>query len=59
MAAPRQGSTLKSWPTFLGYIRDAIERAYAEKYPTPGAARYVRGFRTLRRRDTTLEFLPR
>ena len=40
-------------------IREAIERAYAEKYPTPGAAKYVRGFRTLRRRDTTLEFLPR
>lgn len=40
-------------------IRDAVERAYAEKYSTPGAQRYVRGFRTARRRDATMEFLPR
>jgi len=40
-------------------LRDAIEAAYAEKYPTPGSRRYVRGFRTTRRRDTTLEFVPR
>ena len=40
-------------------IRDAVERAYAKKYPTPGSVKYVRGFRTPRRRDTTLEFRPR
>ena len=40
-------------------IRDAIEEAYAAKYPTPGSAKYVRGFRTKRRRDATIEFLPR
>jgi hypothetical protein len=40
-------------------IRDAVERAYAEKYPTPGSLKYVRGFRTPRRRETTVEFLPR
>jgi hypothetical protein len=40
-------------------LRDAVERAYAGKYPTPGSARFVRGFRTVRRRDTTIEFLPR
>ncbi len=40
-------------------IRDAVERAYAAKYPTPGSAKYVRGFRTPRRRETTLEFVPR
>lgn len=39
-------------------IRDAVERAYAEKYPTPGSRKYVRGFRTARRRDTTVEFVP-
>jgi len=39
-------------------LRDAIERAYAEKYPTPGSRRYVRGFRTKRRRDATMEFVP-
>jgi hypothetical protein len=40
-------------------IRDAVERAYAAKYPTPGSAKYVRGFRTLRRRETTVEFVAR
>jgi len=40
-------------------IRDAVERAYAKKYPTPGSLKYVRGFHTPRRRDTTMEFLPR
>jgi len=40
-------------------IRDAVERAYAVKYPTPGAMKYVRGFRTQRRRETTIEFVPR
>jgi hypothetical protein len=40
-------------------INAAVERAYAEKYPTPGSKKYVRGFRTPRRRETTVEFLPR
>jgi hypothetical protein len=40
-------------------IRDAVEEAYARKYSTPGALKYVRGFRTLRRRDTTVEFVPK
>lgn len=40
-------------------IRDAMERAYAEKYPTPGSRLYVRGFRTRRRRDASIEFVPR
>ena len=40
-------------------IRDAVERAYADKYPTPGSRGYVRGFRTKRRREATMEFLPR
>lgn len=39
-------------------LRDAIDRAYAEKYPTPASQRYVRGFRTARRRDSTIEFTP-
>ena len=40
-------------------LRDAIDRAYAEKYPTPASRTYVRGFRTARRRDSTVEFTPR
>jgi hypothetical protein len=40
-------------------IRDAVEAAYAVKYPTPGSRQYVRGFRSPRRREATVEFLPR
>ena len=40
-------------------LRDAVEEAYARKYPTPGSAKYVRGFRTQRRREATIEFVPR
>ena len=40
-------------------IRDAVERAYAVKYPTPGSRRFVRGFRTKRRREATMEFVAR
>ncbi len=40
-------------------LRDAVERAYAAKYSTPGAVKYVRGFRAPRRRETTVELLPR
>ena len=40
-------------------LRDAVERAYADKYATPGAQKYVRGFRTRRRREATMEFVPR
>jgi hypothetical protein len=39
-------------------IRDKIEQAYAEKYRTPSSLKYVRGFRTPRRRGTTVEFVP-
>jgi hypothetical protein len=40
-------------------ILNAIEDAYAEKYSTPGAQTYVRGFRSARRRAATVEFVPR
>jgi hypothetical protein len=40
-------------------IRDAVERAYAAKYTTPGSLKYVRGFRTARRREATMEFVAR
>ncbi len=40
-------------------IRDKIEEAYAEKYDTKASKKYVRGFRSPRRRDTTTEFVPR
>lgn len=40
-------------------MRDKIEDAYAEKYDTTASQKYVRGFRTPRRRDTTTEFVSR
>ncbi len=40
-------------------LRDRVEDAYAAKYPTPGSRKYVRGFRTRRRREATMEFVPR
>jgi hypothetical protein len=39
-------------------LRDAVEQAYADKYVTPASRKYVRGFRTARRRETTIEFRP-
>ena len=40
-------------------IRADVERAYANKYRTPSSLKFVRGFRTQRRRDATVEFVPR
>ena len=40
-------------------LRVAVEAAYAEKYATPGARMFVRGFRTPARREATIEFVPR
>jgi hypothetical protein len=40
-------------------LRTAVERGYATKYPTPGSMKFVRGFRTRRRREATVEFRPR
>ena len=40
-------------------VRDAVEDAYAEKYHTKASQKWVRGFRTARRREATIEFVPR
>lgn len=40
-------------------LHKAIEEAYAVKYATPASRKYVRGFRTARRREATMEFVPR
>lgn len=39
-------------------LLDAIDLAYREKYPTPGARKYVAGFARAKRRATTTELLP-
>jgi hypothetical protein len=40
-------------------LMTAIENAYGEKYTTPASLHYVRGFRTARRRNATVEITPR
>jgi hypothetical protein len=40
-------------------LLDAIDAAYAAKYPTRASRKWVTGFATARRRATTLELLPR
>jgi len=40
-------------------VRNAVEDAYAEKYNTKASQKWVRGFRTARRREATMEFVPR
>jgi hypothetical protein len=40
-------------------LRDAVDAAYAAKYTTPASQKWVRGFRTARRREATVEFVPR
>ena len=40
-------------------VRDKVEDAYKEKFTTRASLKWVRGFRTRRRRDATIEFMPR
>jgi hypothetical protein len=39
-------------------LRKAVDRAYAEKFPTPGSRMFVEGFKEKKRRDTTTELVP-
>ena len=39
-------------------LKTAVDRAYREKYNTPGSLHYVRGFAGKKRRDTTTELVP-
>lgn len=55
----RRTIRVRARPVRSARIRDAVERAYAAKYPTQGSRKYVRGFRSKRRREATVEFLPR
>jgi len=40
-------------------LRDKMEEAYAAKFNTKASQKYVRGFRSTRRRDSSIEFVPR
>jgi hypothetical protein len=42
----RRELRVRAVPARSERIRDAVERAYAAKYNTPGSFKYVRGFRT-------------
>ena len=39
-------------------LKTAVDRAYREKYNTPGSLHFVRGFAHKKRRDTTTELVP-
>jgi hypothetical protein len=39
-------------------LKDLVDKAYAEKYNTPGSLQYVRDFHQKKRRDTTTELVP-
>ena len=39
-------------------LKTAVDRAYREKYNTPGSLHFVRGFKIKKRRDTTTELVP-
>lgn len=40
-------------------LKQAVDRAYLEKYQTPGSRKFARGLARPRRRATTTELLPR
>ncbi|MDX6613348.1 MAG: hypothetical protein QOD75_2534 [Blastocatellia bacterium] len=39
-------------------LKDLVDKAYAEKFNTPGSAHFVKGFAEKKRRDTTTELAP-
>ncbi|HKP35959.1 MAG TPA: DUF2255 family protein [Pyrinomonadaceae bacterium] len=39
-------------------LKKLVDRAYAEKYNTPGSLHFVKGFKVKKRRDTTTELVP-
>jgi hypothetical protein len=39
-------------------LKKLVDRAYAEKYNTPGSLHFVKGFKNKKRRDTTTELTP-
>jgi hypothetical protein len=50
---------VRARPVRARRVIEAMETAYAEKYPTPGSRHYVVGFKRARRRATTVELVPR
>ena len=51
---------IRAVPVRSERLKAAVDDAYFEKYNTPGALKYSRGFkRSKKRRDTTTELVPR
>ena len=55
-----EGKQMKVRPVFTRSerLKKLVDRAYAEKYNTPGSLQFVEGFRLKKRRDTTTELVP-
>jgi hypothetical protein len=59
--AIRAGETevrIRAVPVRSARLLDAADEAYAAKYTSPANRKYVKGFRTAKRRAHTLELLP-
>jgi hypothetical protein len=54
------GQKIKVRPVFTRSerLKKLVDRAYAEKFPTPGSRVFVEGFKEKNRRDTTTELVP-
>jgi len=54
------GQQFKVRPVFTRSerLKKLVDRAYAEKFPTPGSRVFVEGFKEKKRRDTTTELVP-
>jgi len=54
------GKQIKVRPIFTRSerLKKLVDRAYAEKFPTPGSRVFVEGFKEKKRRDTTTELVP-
>ena len=54
------GKEIKVRPVFTHSerLKKLVDRAYAEKFPTPGSRVFVEGFKEKKRRDTTTELVP-
>jgi hypothetical protein len=54
------GKKIKVRPVFTRSerLKKLVDRAYAEKFPTPGSRVFVEGFKEKKRRDTTTELVP-
>jgi len=53
------GRTIRIRPVFTRSerLKDAVEKAYSEKYNTPGSRYFVRGFKNKKRRNTQTELV--